>query len=96
MPKLPVLLAAAAATVKLEELRAAAISVELTGAARRKLLAAISSMQSKIDEIGRIEGGEAVAAEGGHGGQDTPVRQGLSTRATGGGVWGFKGLGRGV
>ena len=53
MAKLPVLLAAEAATAKLEELRAAAISVELTGAARRKLLAAISSMQAKIEEIGR-------------------------------------------
>jgi hypothetical protein len=53
MPKLPVLQAAEAATEKLEELRAAAVAVDLTGPARRKLLAAITSMQSKIDEIGR-------------------------------------------
>ncbi|MGQ0567125.1 MAG: Eco29kI family restriction endonuclease [Gemmobacter sp.] len=53
MAKVPVLQAAEAAAAKLEELRTAAAAVELTGPARRKLLAAISSMQAKIDEIGR-------------------------------------------
>lgn len=53
MAKSHVLQAAELANSKLEELRAVATSTELTGPARRRLLAAISSMQSKLEEIGR-------------------------------------------
>lgn len=53
MAQPPVLKAAAAAADKLDELRAAADGIELTGHSRRKLISAISAMQAQIDAIGR-------------------------------------------
>jgi Eco29kI restriction endonuclease len=53
MSQPPVLKLAAAAADKLDELRAVTTIAELTPHARRKLISAISAMQSQMDAIGR-------------------------------------------